>query len=193
VLFAAEGGLIATNDDALAERCRIGRDYGHPGDYNCRFVGLNARMSELHAAVGLASLEDLDFRIDERNATVVELRKALGQLSGVGFPVVPEGDRSTFKDFTILIDPDDFGMNADALGAALGAEGVETKRYYSPPVHRMTAYEGLSASNGNLHATNLASARALTLPLWSGMTDDHVFRLVDAVSRIQQGVRTDDE
>lgn len=193
VLFAAEGGLIATNDDALAERCRIGRDYGHPGDYNCRFVGLNARMSELHAVVALASLEDLDARIDERNAIVGTLREALGELPGIGFPVVPEGDRSTFKDFTMLVDPDDFGMNADALGAALGEDGVETKRYYAPPVHRMTAYEGVTASNGTLPATNLASARALTLPLWAGMTEELVMRLVEAVRRIQRGVRTYDE
>jgi dTDP-4-amino-4,6-dideoxygalactose transaminase len=190
VLFAAEGGLISTNDDALAEQCRIGRDYGHPGDYNCRFVGLNARMSEVHAAIALASLEDLDARIDERNGTVVKLRDGLGRLPGIGFPVLPNGDRSTFKDFTILVDAEGFGMNADELGAALGAEGVETKRYYAPPVHRMTAYEGFTASNGSLQATDLASARALTLPLWSGMTDDLVFRLVDAVRRIQQGVGT---
>ena len=63
VVVAAEGGIIATNDDLLAERCRIGRDYGNPGDYDCRFVGLNARMSELHAATALASLEDLDERL----------------------------------------------------------------------------------------------------------------------------------
>ncbi len=67
VVVAAEGGLIATNDDLLAERCRIGRDYGNPGDYDCAFVGLNARMSELHAATALASLSDLDERLAERN------------------------------------------------------------------------------------------------------------------------------
>ena len=67
VVVAAEGGIIATNDDLLAERCRIGRNYGNPGDYDCRFVGLNARMSELHAATALASLQDLDERLEERN------------------------------------------------------------------------------------------------------------------------------
>jgi dTDP-4-amino-4,6-dideoxygalactose transaminase len=78
-------------------------------------------------------------------------------------------------------------MSADELGAALRAEGVETKRYYAPPVHRMIAYEGSIASNGSLQATDRASSRALTLPLWSGMTDDHVARLAGAVERIQRG------
>jgi len=63
VLIAGEGGIIATNDDSLAERCRVGRDYGNPGDYDTRFIGLNARMSELHAATALASFEDLEERI----------------------------------------------------------------------------------------------------------------------------------
>ena len=66
VVVAGEGGLISTNDDLLAERLRIARDYGNPGDYDCLFVGLNARLSELHAAVALASLEDLDERLAER-------------------------------------------------------------------------------------------------------------------------------
>ena len=65
VVVAAEGGLIATNDDLLAERCRIGRNYGNPGDYDCRFVGLNARMSELHAATALATFNY--FRPDRLN------------------------------------------------------------------------------------------------------------------------------
>src|SRR4029453_8613010 len=62
VLIAGEGGIIATNDDSLAERCRGGRGYGNPGDYDARFIGLNARMSELHAATALASFEDLEER-----------------------------------------------------------------------------------------------------------------------------------
>jgi hypothetical protein len=82
VLIAGEGGIIATNDDTLAERCRIGRDYGNPGDYDTRFVGLNARMSELHAATALASFEDLEERIARRNELAERYCKTLGDLPG---------------------------------------------------------------------------------------------------------------
>src|SRR5207244_5587162 len=98
VLVAAEGGLIATNDDVLAERCRIGRDYANPGDYDCRFVGLNARMSEVHAAIALGSLEGLDERIDRRNQMVGQYREARRDIAWVSVPVVPEGDRRRYKD-----------------------------------------------------------------------------------------------
>jgi dTDP-4-amino-4,6-dideoxygalactose transaminase len=184
VLIAGEGGIIATNDDTLAERCRYGRDYGNPGDYDTRFVGLNARMSELHAATALASFSNLEERIGRRNQLAERYRKALGNLPGIGFPVVGEGDRSTYKDFTILVDAEEFGMGAAELAQALAAEGVQTRRYYSPPVHRQRAYRTVGHSNGALPVTDAAAARVLTLPLWTGMDDEQVDRVGIAVARL---------
>jgi dTDP-4-amino-4,6-dideoxygalactose transaminase len=184
VLIAAEGGLIATNDDELAERCRIGRDYGNPGDYDTRFFGLNARMSELHAATALASFEDLEERIAERNRLAERYRKVFGELPGVDFPAVADGDRSTYKDLTVLIDADVFGMEAAAVAEALRAEGVQTRRYYAPPVHRQRAYRSLVPANGPLPVTDLAAARVLTLPLWTGMTDQQVDLVGLAMARL---------
>ena len=186
VLVAGEGGIIATDDDALAERCRMGRDYGHPGDYDCRFVGLNARMSELHAAVALASLNGLEERIERRNALSALYREALGGIPGFGFPEVPAGDRSTFKDFTILIDAQAYGLDAPALARALGAEGIETRRYYAPPVHAMRAYRSAAGVNGNLPVTEAAAERVLTLPLWVGMGEEHVGGVAAAIVRIRR-------
>jgi dTDP-4-amino-4,6-dideoxygalactose transaminase len=184
VLIAGEGGIIATNDDTLAERCRYGRDYGNPGDYDTRFVGLNARMSELHAATALASFSDLEERIARRNQLAERYRKALDEVAGIDFPAVDEGDRSTYKDFTVLVDEERFGMDATALAAALAAEGVQTRRYYSPPVHRQRAYRTVGLSNGALPVTDAAAARVLTLPLWTGMDDELVDRVGVAVARL---------
>ncbi len=186
VLVATEGGLISTNDDTLAERCRIGRDYGNPGDYDCRFVGLNARMSETHAAIGLRSLETLDERIWRRNELARLYREALVSVPGIAFPQVRQEDRSTYKDFTVLVDPDLFGAGAAWLSQALAAEGIDTRRYYSPPVHEMRAYRRTVAANANLPVTDAAAASVLTLPLWTEMTDEHVERVVIAVGRVQR-------
>jgi dTDP-4-amino-4,6-dideoxygalactose transaminase len=186
VLVAAEGGIIATNDDLLAERCRIGRDYANPGDYDCRFVGLNARMSEVHAAIALASLEGLDERIDRRNQLVALYQETLGDIPGVSFPAVASGDRSTYKDFTILVDREEFGIEAAELARALAAEGVQTRRYYTPPVHAMHAYRSLASSNGGLPVTDRACGRVLTLPLWGQMTEYHISGVVSATARIQR-------
>jgi dTDP-4-amino-4,6-dideoxygalactose transaminase len=183
VVVAGEGGIIATNDDAIAQRCRIGRDYGNPGDYDCRFVGLNARMSELHAAVALASLEDLDERLDERNRLAGEYRDALAGAFGIGFPGVRPGDRSTYKDLTVLVHPEIAGRTASEVGAVLAAQGIETKRYYDPPVHRMRSYRFLGASSQALPVTEFAAERVLTLPLWTGMGAVEIDRVAGAIER----------
>lgn len=188
VLVASEGGIIATNDEMLAERCRIGRDYGNPGDYDCRFVGLNARMSEVHAAIALGSLTNIDERIGRRNALAGLYREAFEAVPGLSFPVVPEGDRSTYKDFTMLVEPDGFGLDAPGLQRALAAEGIESRRYYSPPVHVMRAYQSVHVTNGSLPVTDSVAGRVLTLPMWTGMTERHVARVADAIDRIRRFV-----
>ena len=184
VLIAAEGGIVATNDDELADSCRIGRDYGNPGDYDTRFLGLNARMSELHAATALGSFEDLEERIAERNRLAERYRKVFGGLPGIDFPVVADGDRSTYKDLTIVIDPEAFGMDAAGVASALRAEGIQTRRYYFPPVHRQRAYRSLVPANGPLPVTDLVAARVLTMPLWTGMTDEQVDGVGRALARL---------
>ena len=174
VVTGSEGGIIATNDDLLAERCRIGRDYGNPGDYDCLFVGLSARLSEVHAAIALESFTELEERLEERNALAEAYRSALEAVPGLSFPTVSKGDRSTYKDLTVLVDRKLFGMDPKQLASALDAEGIETKRYYTPPVHSMKAYRGVAGTTGSLPVTTRVSGRVLTLPLWNGMTRTEV-------------------
>lgn len=191
VLVAAEGGIIATDDDLLAERCRIGRDYGNPGDYDCRFVGLNARMSELHAATALASFEDLEERLEERNRLATAYQAALGSIPGLSFPVVRDGDRSTYKDLTVMIDPARFGAPTRPVAEALGAEGIDSRRYYDPPVHRMRAYRSRGRVAGDLPVTAWAAEHVLSLPLWTGMTNAQVSGVAEAIDRVQRWMTTD--
>jgi dTDP-4-amino-4,6-dideoxygalactose transaminase len=183
-LIAGEGGIIATNDDLLAERCRIGRNYGNPGDYDCRFIGLNARMSELHAALALASFEDLEERIAARGRLAARYREVLGEIPGIGFPEVRDEDRSTYKDLTILVDEAAYGATADRLAEALAAEGIETRRYYAPPVHRMQAYRAYAAGV-DLPVTERAAHEALALPLSTDMTGATIERVGEAIRRIR--------
>jgi dTDP-4-amino-4,6-dideoxygalactose transaminase len=187
VLVAAEGGIISTDDDLLAERCRIGRDYANPGNYDCQFVGLNARMSELHAAVALATWDGLEDRVVRRNTLAARYREALEQIPGIGFAAVSQGDRSTFKDFTITVDAVVFGVDAEGLAGALEAVGIQTRRYYDPPVHAMRAYRSLGV-RGGLPVTEAAARRVLTLPMWSEMHERVVDRVVDAVRRVHEHV-----
>lgn len=185
VMVAGEGGLVATNDSALAETLRIGRDYGNPGNYDCQFPGLNARMSELHAAVALSSLEGLDERIAHRGTLVAEFVKRTAGLPGLRFPELAEGDVSTYKDLTLIIEPADFGLTVPELASALRAEGIDTRRYYFPPIHQQQAYAYLPRER-ELPVTDALAERVITPPLWSHMTSDDIALVATAVVRIQE-------
>lgn len=189
-LIAGEGGLITTNDDLLAERCRIGRDYGNPGDYDCTFVGLNARMSEFHAAVALASLDTLEDRVITRNRGAAHYRAELSRVPGIRLPLVGTEDRSTFKDLTILIEEDAPTLR-DLVARRLRARGIETRTYYAPPVHRQRAYtQDDSASSPWLPVTDEVCDRVLTLPLWDDMEPSTIDFVIGAVREaIDAGVR----
>ena len=138
-MVAGEGGLIATNDPDLASRLRIGRDYGNPGDYDTRFVGLNARMSEFHAAMALESLALLDRTLVRRRELAVRYVEGLRDVPGIRTQVVPLDDVSTYKDFTVAVAADDFGLDRDQLVAVLAADAIDTRNYFDPPVHRQQA------------------------------------------------------
>jgi dTDP-4-amino-4,6-dideoxygalactose transaminase len=183
VAVAGEGGLVTTHDGGLAATIRLGRDYGNPGDYDCLFPGLNARMSELHAAVALHSLKWLDTNVSRRGHLAELFWATLAGLRGLVRPTVDQGDVSTYKDLTILVDEAGFGLTAAELGQALKQEGIDTRRYYYPAIHRQQAYRMLPERH--LPVTDLAAESVLSVPLWSHMTDLQLLVLADAIMRIQ--------
>lgn len=178
VLVAGEGGLIATNRDDLSERLRADRDYGNTGDYDPRTVGLNGRMSEFHAATALASLDLLDETLARRRLLAKRYIDGLADVSGVHVQSVDPDDLSTYKDLSITVEAD-LGLTRNQLLAVLAAEGIETRCYFSPPVHRQKAYAGLPLSH--LPATDDVSSRVVSLPIYPDMTEDDVDRVVEVL------------
>jgi dTDP-4-amino-4,6-dideoxygalactose transaminase len=177
-LVAGEGGLVATMRAEVAEAVRIGRDYANPGDYNTQFVGLNGRMSEMHAAVALASLASFPANQARRREIVERYLAGLTPVPGIRVQTVAPGDSSSWKDFTISVDADRYGVDRDALRALLGAEGVDTRAYFDPPVHQQSAYAGLGAAS--LPITERAAGMVLSLPVYPALED----RTVDGIVRV---------
>ena len=184
---AGEGGVITTNDDELARKLRIGRDYGNPGDYNCEYVGLNARLTEFNAILAIRNLRDLEENVRKRNRLVDVYRFFLQKLPGISFQKVEPGDRSNYKDFSILIDPDRFGLDRDALAYCLEKENVSTRKYYFPPVHAQNACR-LACGDGpqDLPVTEHLSQNILSLPLYSHMSDEEAVRIAEVIQRIHE-------
>jgi dTDP-4-amino-4,6-dideoxygalactose transaminase len=182
LVVAGEGGLVTTNRADVATSVRIGRDYAKPGDYDTRFVGLNARLSEFHAATALESLADLDENLARRRIVAERYRDGLRSVAGVAVQHVDAGDRSTYKDFTILIDEDSFGVQRDVLVGALQTLGVDTRCYFSPPVHRQHAYRHLDRVA--LPVTDSVASHVVSLPIFPDLAVDSVDQIVAIVAGI---------
>jgi FlaA1/EpsC-like NDP-sugar epimerase/dTDP-4-amino-4,6-dideoxygalactose transaminase len=171
-MVAGEGGLVATHDADLAARVRLGRDYGNPGDYDTRFVGLNARMSEFHAAMALESLNLLDRTLARRRELALRYVAGLADVPGIRSQTVPLADLSTYKDFTIAVDADQFGIDRNQLVAVLAAQGVDTRNYFDPPVHRQQAYRAEPPLC--LPTTDAVSSGVVSLPIYPDLSVDDI-------------------
>ncbi len=183
-LVAGEGGIVSTNDAALAETLRIGRDYGNPGNYNTRFPGLSARMSEFHAAVALLSLDLLDDSLSRRNEIAMLYRNALADVPGIRVQEVADEDFSTYKDFTILVDAQQFGVTRDVLARALRSDGIDTRNYFDPPVHQQDSYSALE--HRSLPVTDRVAQQAIALPMFTAIEDSDIERVADVIASVHE-------
>ena len=135
LVVAGEGGIVATNSDELAEKIRRGREYGMGNGYDSLFAGLNARMSEFHACLGTSRSGHVGRprppATTARGVVAVRARPVTGNW----FQEVLPGTRSSYKDFSITVGGEAFGLARDELAKALAAENIDTRKYYDPPVH----------------------------------------------------------
>ncbi|MCX5666842.1 MAG: DegT/DnrJ/EryC1/StrS family aminotransferase [Candidatus Omnitrophica bacterium] len=133
VLTAIEGGLITTNNIKLAEHLRRLRDYGKCGE-DIGSMGLSARMSELHALVGLKNLGNIEKCLKTRRDLILLYRGLLWDIDGINFPDILPGNKSSGNYMVIFIDEQRFGVPRNKLCEALKAENIETKKYFYPAV-----------------------------------------------------------
>lgn len=192
IITSGEGGVITTDDPLLARELRVFRNYGDPGTYDCRAVGLNGRMSELAAIVGLATLRWADEEVAARTRIAGRYARRLAALPGIHVQHVREHCASSWKDFTIVVDERRFGTDRDAVAAALADAGVDTRRYFDPPLHRQSAYAERGFRQSALAVTETISPRVLSLPIHSSMTDADVDHVCDVIASVHQRRRAAD-
>jgi dTDP-4-amino-4,6-dideoxygalactose transaminase len=186
-LAVGEGGLVTTTSADLAGHLRTAREYGNPGDYNARFAGLNGRLTEINAAIGLAALRMLPQNLERRGALAARYRSHLDPVPGLTFQHVPDGARSTYKDFTVAVEPELFGLTSRQLAAALRAEGVDTRRYFDPPLHRQTAYP--ADPRPDLPTTDRLARTLLSLPLYAHLPESDVKNICTVIMTIYDSRR----
>ena len=167
VVTSAEGGLISSSDERINAELQLLRGYGFYGDYRSVAIGLNGKMSELHAALGSLTLPRIEETVYQRMA---RLQRYWEQLEGcpVSYQLVRDQDRSTYKDFVIRF-PD--AARRVAVEEALRKVGVQTKRYFLP-CHDMPAFANYP--RGDLSGTVEAYDRSLCVPLFTSLKEDEI-------------------
>jgi dTDP-3-amino-3,4,6-trideoxy-alpha-D-glucose transaminase len=169
-----DGGAVTTCDDALAERVRMLRFHGSTDKVTYREVGYNSRLDELQAAYLRILLAELDGWGDARRAAGRRYAEA-GLGDHVVLPVPAGGSDPAWHLYVVRDD------DADGLGAALKAAGIETRGYYRTPVHRQPAMRPYAAGV-DLPVTDELARTHLAIPMGSALTDDDVDLVVTAVA-----------
>ncbi len=169
-----DGGGVTGNDAALLEAVRVRRNYGSRVKYYNEVKGRNSRLDEIQAAVLAAKLPLLQAQTEERRRLAARL---LDGLSGapLQLPVVPEGLEPAWHLFVVQHEA------RDRLQAALAAQGIGTLIHYPVPPHLQPAYAELGYGEGDFPISEAMHQRVLSLPLWPGISDTQVDRVIRAV------------
>jgi dTDP-4-amino-4,6-dideoxygalactose transaminase len=175
LVTSGEGGLICPGKAEHVEHVERLRGYGFLNDYVSHHVGLNGKLSELHAALATLTVDRAEDAVTHRHGLAALYRRLLAACDGIGFQRhLPEA-RTTYKDFAILCPWD-----RDGLGDRLGRLGVQTKKYFHP-LHTMPAYEAFRRPDDDLADTESVSERILCLPMFNDLEEGEVERVCRAI------------
>ena len=157
-MTSAEGGMITTDDDMIAEKCKVLRNHGMRRRYYHDELGYNFRMTDVHAAIGNAQLGKLDNHNARRaqNAAFYD-----AHLKGVITPFVPEGYKPVYHQYTIRVP----GGKRDALREYLKENEIGTEVYYPVPIHKQGFYMEMFGSHQVFPVTEAAALDVLSIPV----------------------------
>ncbi|HEV2660330.1 MAG TPA: DegT/DnrJ/EryC1/StrS family aminotransferase, partial [Ktedonobacteraceae bacterium] len=183
-MTTGEGGMVTTNDPAIAERVRLLRNHGQTERYKHRALGYNLRMTEMQGALGRVQLAKLERFTARRIANAAYLTQRLR--GAVQTPVERSGYRHVYHQYTIRI-----VQQRDEFAAYLRERGVGTAVHYAVPIHRQPFYREQvdafkcfaspkavhsrsAAGDGRLPETELAARQVLSLPVHPALSSEEL-------------------
>jgi len=186
ILTTGEGGMVVTNDDAVAERARLLKDLAHaPGK---RFLhtelAYNYRMTNVQAAIGLAQLEEIDRFIALKQKMAEAYGKGLAGIQGLTLPIEKPWARNVYWMYAVIVE-DDFGMSRDELMTRLKAKGIDTRTFFIP-VHRQPVFAGDPEYSGlSCPISDELGRKGFYLPSGLALTAAQIKTVCAAVKSIQ--------
>lgn len=164
-LNSLEGGAIVTNDDGLAAKTRLMRNFGFAGVDNVTHIGTNGKMDEMSAAMGLTSLESLDEFVNANYRNYKRYQCQLERIPGVSLITYNKTERNNYQYIILEIDETETLISRDQLALILWMENILVRRYFYPGCHRMEPYHSYYPHAGLvLPETEKLVQRVLCLP-----------------------------
>lgn len=174
-MTAAEGGMVTTDDEMQAEKCRMLRQHGMRRRYYHDELGFNYRMTDVHAAIGLAQVKKLEHfnQVRRENANYLT-----SHLEGVLTPVEPPGCTHVYHQYTVRVP----GGRRDELRTHLQARAIGSEVYYPVPVHLQQSYLMLVESAGSYPCAEQAAREVISLPVHPSLTLEDLEEITRAVN-----------
>jgi dTDP-4-amino-4,6-dideoxygalactose transaminase len=182
-VHCGEGGAVATNDDGLAERVRLTRNFGFAGYDRVTSIGINAKMSELSAAVGLTSLDNMATIVAINRQNHDAYRRRLRSLAGLKLVLQDTHERNNYQYVVVEVDPQIAGLSRDDLIQVLVAENVLARRYFYPGCHRMQPYcSDPTIATQSLPVTERLAETVFALPTGMQLDERAICRIGDILA-----------
>ena len=186
LFHTAEGGALACADRALKARIDDLRNFGIHGPDAVDAIGLNGKMSELQAALGLCVLEGVGAELARRRTLLARYRERFAVMSGVTWLPPLDGDDASCQYAVVRIDEDAFGCSRDDLHRALASFNVFTRKYFYPLCAQYECYRALpSAAPSNLPVATRAAREVLCVPLYGALAPADVDRICDMIEFVR--------
>ena len=181
IITTGEGGIITTNDGALAEKLRFLRDHAMSPDkrYWHTEVGFNYRMTNMQAAVGVAQMERIEEFIQKKRAIAKIYAEGLSGIASITLPPETDWAQSVYWMYSILLNAD-FPLQRDELLKRLKEQGIDTRPFFYP-IHQMPPYAG---SGTHFPVADDLSRRGLNLPSAVTLTDSDLERIIRAIQQL---------
>ena len=182
-----EGGALTYRDNSLRERLELSRNFGFKGEEQIVVPGINGKMNELQAAIGLLMLEIVDQECKKRKYLTEIYREQLKIIPGIEFREDTKNVVHNYYNFAITVNKDKFGVSRDDLYDILKRYNIFTRKYFFPLCSQLQCYRNLSSSSAiNLPVAEKIADRILTLPLFGTLNEEDINRVCDIVSYIHK-------
>jgi dTDP-4-amino-4,6-dideoxygalactose transaminase len=178
-----EGGAVTTNNDELAVKIRLMKNFGFAGYDEVIYLGTNGKMSEISAVMGMSSLESVDEFIQTNRENYQEYRKGLAGVPGVRLPGFDDSEKYNYQ-YVVTEISEETGLKRDELVQVLHAENVIARRYFYPGCHRMEPYRTRYPDAGlKLPQTEQLAARVMTLPTGTAVGPAEISKICEIIKR----------